>query len=143
MNAGLPADLRLVLAHKQNTSARLRFLRFPHGLCAFDPLPPLSVVAPDDTADTVLHYHPNAWLRVAESHLGLDSGALQPEAEFKATVQTPDGPIAVQLATLNTVDPPFALAEALGARFVAITETRDCMAAELELLRRAYAALLG
>ena len=30
-----PADLRLILAHKQKTSARLRFLRFPHGMTAF------------------------------------------------------------------------------------------------------------
>jgi len=139
----LPDDLRLILAHKQKTSARVRFLRLGHGLCAFRPLPRLSVVENEREGAPAIAYHPNAWLRAAAHRLGLDGGALRAEAEFHAVVQTPDGPVTVQLATLDTVDPPFAQAEALGARFIAITEARDCSPAELELLRRAYAALLG
>jgi hypothetical protein len=42
-----PADLRLILAHKQKTSGRLRFLRLAHGTVAFDPLPPLSDLMED------------------------------------------------------------------------------------------------
>ncbi|NTV97340.1 MAG: hypothetical protein HGA75_18320, partial [Thiobacillus sp.] len=56
----LPADLRLILAHKQRTSARVRFLRFPHGLCAFQPLPTLSVVEEVGEGDPAVAYHPNA-----------------------------------------------------------------------------------
>lgn len=139
----LPADLRLILAHKQRTSARVRFLRFPHGLCAFQPLPVLSVVEEVGEGDPAVAYHPNAWLREAERQLGLATGSLKPEPEFHATVQTPAGPITVQLAEVATMDPPFAEAEALGARFVAITEARDSTPVELELLRRAYTVLLG
>ncbi len=139
----LPADLRLILAHKQKTSARLRFLRFAHGMCAFMPLPALSVVEEEGDGEPAVAYHPNAWLRAAEQRLGLDSGALKAEAEFHATVQTPDGPVTVQLASFETVDPPFAEAEALGGRFVAITEARGCVPVEMELLRRAYTAMLG
>lgn len=139
----MPDDLRLILAHKQKTSARVRFLRFEHGLCAFRPLPRLSVVEEEGQGEPSVAYHPNAWLRVAAHRLGLDDGALRAETEFHAVVQTPDGPVTVQLATLETMDPPFALAEAFGARFIAITEARDCSSAELELLRRAYTALLG
>jgi len=139
----LPADLRLILVHKQKTSARLRFLKFPHGVCAFTPLPALTVVEEEGEGEPAVAYHPNAWLRAAEQRLGLDVGALKPEPEFHATAQTPDGPVTVQLASFETVDPPFAEAEALDARFIAITEARGCTSAELELLRRAYAALLG
>ncbi len=139
----LPDDLRLILAHKQKTSARLRFMRFEHGLCAFQPLPRLSVVEEAGEGEPAVPYHPNAWLRAAAHRLGLDGGALRAETEFHAVVQTPDGPVTVQLATLETVDPPFEAAQALGARFIAITEARDCAPAELELLRRAYTALLG
>lgn len=139
----LPADLRLILAHKHKTSARLRFLQFPHGMCAFQPLPTLSVVEEEGEGAAPVAYHPNAWLREAERLLGLASGALRPEPEFRATVQTPAGPVTVQLAELATVDPPFAEAAALGARFIAITEARGSTPVELELLRRAYTALLG
>lgn len=139
----LPPDVRLILVHKQKTSARLRFLRFPHGMCAFTPLPDLSVVEEEGEGDPPVVHHPSAWLRAAEARLKLDGGSLKAEAEFHATVQTPDGPVTVQLASLDYVDPPFAEAEAVGGRFVAITEARGCTPVEMELLRRAYAAILG
>ncbi|MDD3529128.1 MAG: hypothetical protein PHS77_04565 [Gallionellaceae bacterium] len=139
----LPADLRMILVHKQQTSARLRFLRFAHGMCAFAPLPALSVVeAAGEGAPAVAH-HPNAWLRAAARRLGLDDGALQAETGFHAVVQTPAGPVTVQLASFATVDPPFAAAESLGGRFVDLTEARGGTPAEMELLRRAYVAMLG
>ena len=145
--AELPPDVRLILVHKQKTSARLRFLRFPHGMCAFTPLPALSALEEEGEAGLgdsppVVH-HPSAWLRTAEARLKLDGGSLKPEVEFHATAQTPDGPVTVQLASLDYVDPPFAEAEAVGGRFVAITEARGCTPVEMELLRRAYTAILG
>lgn len=143
MDAALPADLRLIFAHKQKTSARLRFQRFSHGLCAFAPLPPLAVVEEQGDGEPSVAYHPSAWLRAAESRLGLANGSLQAEPDFHATVGTPDGPVTVQLASVDTVDPPFSEVEAVGGRFIAITEARDLPPAELELLRRAYAAILG
>lgn len=138
-----PTDVRLILAHKQKTSARLRFLRFPHGMTAFTPLPTLSVVEEEGEGEPPVAHHPNAWLRAAEQRLKLDAGSLKAEAEYHATVQTPDGPVTVQLATINYVDPPFAEAEAAGCRFIAITEARDCTPVELELLRRAYTVVIG
>lgn len=138
-----PADLRLILVHKQKTSARVRFLRFAHGMCGFAPLPALSVVEEEGEGEAPVAYHPNAWLRGAEQRLGLDSGALSAVPDYRATVQTPDGPVTIQLAAFETVDPPFEQAEALGGRFVAITEARGCSPVELELLRRAYAVVIG
>jgi hypothetical protein len=141
--AALPPDLRLILAHKQKTSARVRFLRLPHGVVAFDPLPALSVVEEEGQGDRAVPYHPATGLRAAEQRLGLDSGSLKAEAEFHATVQTPGGPVTVQLALLDYVDPPFEVVEASGGRFIAITEARGCAPVELELLRRAYTVILG
>lgn len=138
-----PADLRLILAHKQKTSARLRFLCLPQGFCAFGPLPALSVLAEEGAGESTVAYHPSAWLRAAEARLGLAPGSLKPEPEFHAIVQTPAGPVTVQLAELDCIDPPFAEAAAVGGRFVAITEARGCAPFELELLRRAYTVLLG
>jgi hypothetical protein len=142
-SSGLPPDLRLILVHKQKTSARVRFLRFAHGMTAFTPLPEPSVVEEEGEGDPPVAYHPNAWLRAAEQHLGLEAGSLKAEAEFNATVQTPEGSVTVQLASFETIDPPFAEAETLGGSFVAITETRGCTPVDMELLRRAYTAVLG
>lgn len=138
----LPADLRLILFHKHKTSARLRFLRLPQGICAFSPLP-RDAALEEAAPSAPVSYHPNAWLRQVEQWLGLASGDLEAEVEFSATVSSRDGPIQIHLAALKTMDPPFTEAEAVGGRFVAITEARDCSPVELELLRRAYTVVLG
>ena len=143
MTTALPVDLRLILVHKQKTSARVRFLRFPHGMCAFEPLPVLSVVEEEGEGEPAVAYHPNACLRAAEDRLGLAAGGLKPVPEFHATVQTPAGPLTVHLFELTTIDPPFEAAERLGGLFVAITEARGCSPVDLELLRRAYTAVMG
>lgn len=146
MSANFPADMRLILAHKQKTSARVRFLRFPHGLSAFAALPALSSVIEDPPSNRV-ELHPGIYLRSAETALGLDNGGLALEAEFSASVDTPDGPIRVRLATFTSIDPPFELAERLGGKFIAITEARGELnktsPAEMELLRQAYTVLMG
>lgn len=137
-----PAELRLILAHKQKTSARVRFLRFDHGLIAFAPLPTLAAVL-EDAPPARVEMHPGVYLRQAETRLGLASGELALEAEFSAAVDTPDGLLRVRLATFTGIDPPFAAAEALGGCFIAITEARGATPVELELLRQAYSTLLG
>ena len=146
MNAAFPSDMRLLLAHKQKTSARVRFLRFSHGLCAFEALPVLSSVLEDAPASRV-ETHPGLYLRSAETALGLEHGGLALEAEFSASVDTPDGPIQVRLATFTSIDPPFNAAEKLGGKFIAITEARGALnktsPAEMELLRQAYTVLMG
>lgn len=140
--AALSDDLRLILAHKHRTSARLRFLRFRHGLTAFTPLPRLSSYDEAAPPPQVVH-HPSLFLHAAEDELGLASGALAYEAEFSATVDTPDGPIAVYLASFTSIDPPFEAAETHGGRFITITEAIGGSPVEMDLLRLAYTTLLG
>jgi hypothetical protein len=138
----MPSDLRLILVHKQKTSGRLRFLRLPHGTVAFTPLPPLSHLMDRAASPQVVH-HPAAFLKAAEDKLGLPAGSLAPEPEFQATVNTPDGPVALHLASFTTIDPPFDEAEAMGGKFIAITEAAGGLPVEMDLLRHAYEVLLG
>lgn len=137
-----PADLRLILAHKQKTSGRLRFLKLAHGTLAFTPLPKLSVLMEDAPPPPVVH-HPAFFIQAAEAWLKLPAGSLEYEAEFTASVDTPEGPVAVHLLNVLTIDPPFAEAEAVGGKFVAITELVGGMPAEMDLLRLAYSVILG
>jgi hypothetical protein len=110
---------RLILFHKQKTSARTRFLRF---------------------ADTVLAGGP---VPAAEQRMALPAGSLEVVADFQMAVDTAYGPVPVLLAGFTSIDPPFAAAEAIGGRFVAITEARGLPPEELELLRHAYEVLIG
>lgn len=137
-----PENIRLILAHKQSTSARVRFLSFAHGIAAFEPLPPFASFDLDTPAPQVLH-HPAVYLHAAETRLGLPEGSLKHEPEFVAFVTTKkDELIAVYLVFFTSIDPPFAAAEASGARFIAITEARGFSEVELDLLRHAYSVLI-
>jgi len=134
---------RLLLYHKQATSGRTRFLRFTHGMLAFAALPPLAELCEEEKSALALRQHPAHWLLEAARHLGLPDTMLRAETAFHADIDTPAGGIPVLLAEFLTVDPPFAAAEKLGGRFIAITEARGCGDIELLLLRRAYEIVLG
>ncbi len=133
---------RLLLFHKQGTSARTRFLRFGDSLLAFAPLPAGAVLRAEDASPGKLQPNPAPLLKLAEQKLGLP-GCLQLEPEFSATLDTPQGEVPVLLAGFTTLDPPFVAADALGGRFVALTEVRGVPVVELELVRRAYTLILG
>lgn len=49
----------------------------------------------------------------------------------------------VLLAAFTGIDPPFAMAERLRGRFIALTEARQLSEVERNLLRRAYEHVLG
>jgi hypothetical protein len=136
-------DTRLVLFHKQGTSARTRFLRFADSLLAFASLPEGAVLRAESESQGTVLTHPAPVLKQAEDRLGLPPGSLLAEAEFSATVDTPQGAVQVLLAGFTTIDPPFAAANDAGGRFIAITEARGLPPIELELARRAYTAILG
>lgn len=133
---------RMILLHKQKTSGRVRFLCFSAGILAFKPLPVLSALRDEDYSPTV-QFHPTAIVREAEVHLGLPEGAIEPEAEFSAWVDTPEGDVPVLLGCFSSLDPPFEAAERTGSRFIAITEARQLTEVERNLLRRAYEHVLG
>lgn len=144
--AGLHDAARLMLLHKHRTSGRVRYACFPWGVIAFEALPDGAVLreAPDWGDETpVVAVHPAALLRAAEQRLGLSDGAIAAEAEFHAWVDTPAGEVPVVLGSFTAIDPPFAEVEALGGRFIAITECRRLPSVDVSLMRRAYECVLG
>ena len=133
---------RLVILHKQSTSARVRYLSFGESVLAFAPLPDLSALRPEEYPAEV-RFHPAAAVRAAEKRLALNEGELEPVADFCAWVDTPAGDQAILLAACTTIDPPFAAAEAVGGKFIAITEARRLPEIERDILRRTYEHVIG
>jgi len=132
---------RLILVHKQGTSARTLFLRFKSGVVAPEPLPALAQVVDEGGAGDVV-VHPAALFAQVAASLGLDAGDIELESDFSADVDTPGGIVPVYLGRMTTIDAPLEAAERVGARFIAITEARDLSPVELELLRRAYTCVM-
>lgn len=140
-NAGSDAP-RFILCHKHATSARLRFLRFPHGMLAFTPLPEFATLKENAHGAHAVRPHPGAWTTHVCARLGVPPATLAPEqAYFEEAIC---GGIAspVLLAEFTDRDPPFALADSLQGQFVTLTEIHDIPAIEFELLRRAYVTLM-
>ena len=137
-------SVRVILFHKQSTSAMTRFLRLDGGeLVIGGELPKLSqVVASDDPDDASVLSHPASIAAEIERWLGLESGDLEVEPDYRERIEVPDKVLRVYLARFKTIDPPFAEAEAVGGSFVTLTQTRGATPVELELLRSAYTMIM-
>lgn len=138
------SDPRLIMYHKHPTSARTRFLRLPYGgICGFAALPLRAELdlAPHGSAKVT--WHPSSVLHAAEAELGLASGSLEVEYGFRCAVRSADATTEILLARFTAIDPPLALAEALGGAFIDLTQARALPPIELALLRRAYELILG
>jgi hypothetical protein len=135
-------DYRVILYHKQATSARTRFLKFSHdSVCAFEPIPMPAQLLEDAECKTV--NHPAAILQDVERRLGFPSGSLKAEADYRQLVEVPGRRIQILLAGFTTMDPPFEEAARIDARFIDLTQARGLPGVELELLRCAYELVLG
>ena len=137
---------RVILYHKQSTSARTRFLALSYGgVCAFEGLPEGSKVMDEDEADGVAEVtpHPALLLAEGERRLGMSQGSLEADAGFRVRVDAAGEALDVYLAHFTSIDPPFETAEANGARFLDITQARGMPEPELLVLRRAYEWILG
>lgn len=130
----------LILCHKQKASARTRFLRLRESVLA---LGSLSVPARLAAVPGTVRPDPVTVLRVAEAWLSLPPGSIEAVDDFQADVNTPDGIVPVILGSFGSIDPPFAAAEAVGARFVSIIDAAALPQIELDLLRLAYEVLIG
>lgn len=138
----LPA--RVILFHKQATSARTRFLRFDHGgVCGPQALPAGAEVMDERPSGEVLAQHPGAPVQQAARELGMAPDSLAALGEFREWVEVGRESLPVFLAGFTTIDPPFDQVAAKGAAFIDLTQARGLPQAELQLLRRAYEVLLG
>ena len=135
-------DYRVILYHKQATSARTRFLKFSNeSVCAFEPIPMPAQLLEDTDCKTV--NHPAAILQEVERRLDFPTGCLKTEADYKHLVEVPGRRLQILLARVTTMDPPFEQAECIGASFIDLTQARGLPGIELELLRHAYELVLG
>jgi hypothetical protein len=135
-------DYRVILYHKQATSARTRFLKFgSESVCAFEPIPMPAALLEHNDSNTV--NHPAAILQETEKRLGFSPGSLKAEGEYCKMVDVPGKKIQVILGEITTIDPPFDEAEKVGACFIDLTQARGLPQIELELLRCAYELVLG
>lgn len=135
-------DYRVILFHKQATSARTRFVRYAHdSICAMNSIPMPAQLVERPSAKTV--HHPSAILSDMEKEMELDEGTLKAEGDFQQTVEVPGGDIQIILASVDTMDPPFEQMEKQGASFIDLTQARGLPPVELELLRGVYEYVLG
>ncbi len=136
-------NVRVIMYHKQSTSARTLFLKLNNTVCAFDGLPTLSqLLEPEEVPSSTVELHPAMVIREAEQRLGMPTGCLEVEGEFRHYVDTPDFPIMILLARFTMIDPPRALVEPHNGKFIALTEARGLSRPELELLRIAYSIIM-
>ena len=133
-------SLRLVMYHKQATSARTRYLKLADGgICAFQSLPSgaeMHFEVHEENGEVLPH--PAAAIAAAENWLDLITGSLEFQGEFHARAHAGGQQLCVYLLRFTTVDPPFQAAADVGASFIPITEGRSLPAAELEILRKSY-----
>lgn len=139
--------LRVILYHKQATSARTLFLRHADGgVCAPKPLPPLASILDEEDAPaggSKLAIHPASLALVLCRHLELPADSVEIDPDFSIRVDTPGRVLTAYLGRFKAIDPPRAAFAGRGGRFCALTELRGSAPVEMELLRRAYQAILG
>ena len=134
---------RLIIYHKQSTSARLRFLKLSTGsVCCFDPLPKLSQLMDNEPNENLI-LHPAAFVKEAAQRLGMTIDDLEAEGEYRAWVDVPDNTVQIFLVRFTTLDPPFTVAATQGAEFIELAQARNLPLVELEPLRKAYELVMS
>lgn len=111
-------DYRVILYHKQATSARTRFLKYAYNsVCAFESIPIPAQQLDGDQPSNMLN-HSAAILQQVEQRLSLPAGCLKAEGEYRHNVEVSGKTIQILLACITTIDPPFEEAERANAEFI-------------------------
>lgn len=137
-------NFRIILFHKQSTSARTRFMQLANGsICAFDFLPAGSRLETGPVPDKGPEIHPAAAISDAGIRLDMPPDRFDLEPDYRAWVYSANGPIKIFLARFTHIDPPFESVAKSGGQFIDLTQARGLPAVELDLLRLAYEHILG
>ncbi len=134
--------MRLILYHQQATSARTLFLRIGSTVCTLGHISEQAQVL--KTRPQVL-IHPATLLKEVKQQLGIAAGDLEINGEFQEWLFIPESTeeLVIFLAHFTSVDAPHGIVQKFGGRFIALTEARDLPPVELNLLRQAYAVIMG
>jgi hypothetical protein len=135
---------RVILYYNGAISGLTLFVQHPdESVCTPSPLPALSSVLEDDEMTlNIAHTAPADIVSAISNAMGLPANLLHANMGYREQVDTPTGIITVYLAHFNTLDPPRQLMAEKGCKFRTLTELRNRPAAEMELLRRAYALIM-
>ena len=135
---------RVILYYNGAISALTLFVQHPdESVCSPAPLPALSSVLEDSEMPLdSAHPAPADIVRTISEAMGLPTDLLLANSSYLEQVDTPGGIITVYLARFNALDPPRQLMAEKGCTFRTLTELRNRPAAEMELLRRAYALVM-
>lgn len=138
-------DTRVIIFHKHPASAKVRFLKYDYGgICGFEALPALASVLDEAVFEKERNVinHPVMIARNAENALKLGENTLETVGEYLQRVDVPQGVINIYLLGLRGRDTPDEALAAQGATLHLITEMRALPVAEMELMRRAYVAIM-
>ncbi|AEG01468.1 hypothetical protein [Methylomonas methanica] len=135
---------RLLLMYKGDISALVMFAQQANGsVCFPDALPILSSpLEPEEFSETKVNVHPSALVNRINQLLQLDNDLLRIETGFSEQIDTPGGIVTVHMARFRLLDPPHQLMQSRDCRMCTLPELRGRPPAEMELLRRAYTAMM-
>lgn len=136
-NNDLLARNRVILCHFDSYSHALLFPRWEHGMLWPAALPEGTEAMPAPDESLAGHeVEPVKQALVAAT--GLNPDELAVTEGFVAWFLAPDGLVRVHLLHFTTPDAPKPAIEALGGRFMAMSQLRGSDMAELLLLRQAF-----
>jgi hypothetical protein len=138
----MPSSYRLILYHKNSSSGRTLFLRLDQTVCQFEGLSDASRVVESHVGGNQVNDDLSEWLTDAEHRLGLASGTLVIDPEFKVVLDDAGAPLQIYLARFTTLNPPEEQLAEQSGKFIALTEARRLPPVELELLRLAYTTIM-
>jgi hypothetical protein len=136
------SDYRLILYHKHSVSGRTLFLRLDQTVCQFNGLSAASQVVESHIGGNQVQADLSDLLTEAEHRLGLSSGTLQIDREFRVAIDDVNHPVQIYLAQFTTLDPPQDQLADQAGQFITLTEARRLPPTELELLRLAYSTIM-
>lgn len=140
--SGLFDSARVILYHKQSTSAMTRFFRFNNaGVVVGGALPDLAAAVAAGPERAVVA-HPGSIAAELERWLNLQAGDLEVDSDYRELVEVPGNLLHVHLIRFTTIDPPFMQAEQANGSFISLTQARGLSPVELELLRSAYTHIM-
>lgn len=137
-----PQLLGIIFFHKHPTSARVCYLRSAAGSVVLGAtLPDLATLIDEETTlekEEVVANHPAMTLCSLADDMELEVSGFELIKDFRARLDVPGEIMPIYLAQFKSIDPPFAAAEKIAAKFIAITEARALPSVELQLLQKSY-----
>jgi hypothetical protein len=137
-------NARIILYHKQPTSARILFLRLNGTVCQLQGLPSGAKMIScqiEDEGEATTPPSENL-IPTVEEQLKFTQGTLALDAPFQAIVEAEGNELNVYLAQFTSTDAPHEAVADIEGKLIAVTEARTLPPVELELLKQVYAFLM-